>query len=74
MTLSIQNRVEVMVAGSWEEGLVWGEAPGRARQVAVGEKKKKGGGGETHPPQAHTQRGRAKGHSDHQAIRLTYKP
>ena len=50
MTLSIQNRVEVMVAGSWEEGLVWGEAPGRARQVAVGEKKKKRGGGEhSHP-------------------------
>jgi quercetin dioxygenase-like cupin family protein len=49
MTLSIQNRVEVMVAGSWEEGLVWGEAPGRARQVAVGEKKKKRGGEHSHP-------------------------
>ena len=54
MTLSIQNRVEVMVAGSWEEGLVWGEAPGRARQVAVGEKKKKRGGGGEHSHPKHT--------------------
>ena len=39
-----------MVAGSWEEGLVWGEAPGRAPSGSWRKQKKGGGGGEhSHP-------------------------
>ena len=48
-----------------------GRGPREGAKWQLEKKTKKKGGG---APEAHTQRGRAKGHSDHQAIRLTYKP
>ena len=43
-----------MVAGSWEEGLVWGEAPGRAPSGSWRKEKKKGGGRGEHSHPKHT--------------------